>query len=125
MERIKKIIIALVVLAGIVFIGSLMIAYFPIWVRYVILGLLLIWLLYDISKPEKKQPHYWLYHSIIREKERITIGVLKNDKPTFSLTGNEFDINKSLIFSAVEIDKETFEIIDKAINKSKEEQKND
>lgn len=124
-EQVKKIIIVLLVMAGVILIGSLMYVYLPSWVRYTVLGALFIWILYDVSKPEEKKTHYWLYHSIIREEERITIDVLMNDKPTFSLSGKEFDIKKSLIFSAVEIDKETFELIDKAIKEAKEEPNNE
>lgn len=97
-ERIKKIIIVLLIMAGFILIGSLMYVYLPSWVRYTVLSALFIWILYDASKLEEKKTHYWLYHSIIREEERITIGVLMNDKPTFSLTGKEFDLKKSLIF---------------------------
>lgn len=124
-ERIKKIIIVLLIMAGIVLIGTLMHAYLPIWARCIVWGMGLIWLLYDVSKPEKEQLHYWLYHSIIREEERITIGVLMNNRPTFSLTGKEFDLKKSLIFSAVEIDKETFDMIEKIIDEANKDQNNE
>lgn len=113
-ERIKNLIIALLVFAGFIFVGSLMIIFMPLWLRCAIWGLMLIWLLWDVSKPESKK-HYWLYHSIEKGEKEITIGVLENDKTTFSLSGHEFDIEKSLIFSAVEIDKETYDIINNTI----------
>lgn len=121
-ERITNFIIALLVFAGFVLVGNLMIIFLPLWLRCAIWVLMLIWLLWDVSKPNNKK-HYWLYHSIEKGEKEITIGVLENDKPTFSLSVHEFDIEKSLIFSAVEIDKETYDIINNTIklnNKSHE-----
>lgn len=115
-QRIKKMVIILLVFAGVLFVGSLIVYYLPLWVYYTIVVLILLWLMYDGSKPEKVKKHYWLYHSIILENGQITIGALENEKPTFSLSGSEFDIKKSLVFSAVEIDKETYDIINNAIN---------
>lgn len=125
-ERIKNIVIILLVFGGLVLCAALIDYYLTEWVYYTFLGLVLAWIVWDSSKPEKKKgKHYWLYHSIIREKGQVTIGVLENESPTFSLSGSEFDIKKSLVFDAIEIDKETYEIIGKAINEAKEEQSND
>lgn len=125
-ERIHKIVLTLLVFGGLVLCAALIKYYLPEWGYYTLLGLFLAWIVWDSSKPEKKKgKHYWLYHSIIREKGQITIGVLENESPTFSLSGSEFDIKKSLVFDAIEIDKETYEIIVKAINESKEEQNNE
>lgn len=115
-ERIKNIVIILLVFGGLVLCAALIDYYLPKWMYYTFLGLILVWVVWDSSKPEEKQrKHYWLYHYVIREQEGITIGVLENDKTTFSLSGHEFDIEKSLIFSAVEIDKETYDIINNTI----------
>lgn len=115
-ERIKNIVIILLVFGGLVLCAALIDCYLPEWMYYTFLGLILAWIVWDSSKPEEKQrKHYWMYHSIDRGEKEITIGVLENGKPTFSLSGYEFDIEKSLIFSAVEIDKETYDIINNAI----------
>lgn len=115
-ERIKNIVIILLVFGGLVLCDALIDYYLPKWMYYTFLGLILVWVVWDSSKPEEKQrKHYWLYHYVIRGQEGITIGVLENDKTTFSLSGHEFDIEKSLIFSVVEIDKETYDIINNTI----------
>lgn len=56
-ERIKKIFIALALLLGIGCIGALICAFLPLWLRCVIWGVMVVWLLYDISKPEKEDLH--------------------------------------------------------------------
>lgn len=115
-ERIKNIITILLVFGGLVLCAALIDYYLPEWVYYTFLGLVLAWIVWDSSKPEKKEEkHYWMYHSILKENGKITIGVIQNDKPHFSLSGSGFDIKTSFVFGAIEIDKETFDIIDKAI----------
>lgn len=121
-ERIKNIIIILLVFGGLVLCAALIDYYLPSWVYYTFLGLVFAWILWDGSKPEKKkEKHYWLYYSIVKDEQRIEIGVLENKCDKFSFTDKEFDIKKSLIFSAIEIDKETFDIIFQAINQKKED----
>ena len=83
----------------------LVLEYMPSWLYYSCIGIFFVWFLYDVSKPEKKKKHYWLYCSTVNDEKRIEIGVLENECDKFSFTNKEFDIKKSLIFSAVEIDK--------------------
>lgn len=120
-ERIKMIVVALFSLFGAVVAFALVHEYLPSWVYYSCIGVFLIWFLYDVSKPGESKKHYWLYHSIVKDEQRIEVGVLENESDKFSFTNKEFDIKKSLIFSAVEIDKETFDIIFQAINQNKED----
>lgn len=56
-ERIKKIAIALVLLAGIICIGTLMSLFLPLWIRCCIWGATLVWLLWDGSEPEDEDLH--------------------------------------------------------------------
>lgn len=109
-ERIQKIIIALIFLLALSIVLVLMEYFLPSWVNYSLGGLLLAWWLYDVSKPEKKDVHYWLY--VIDYDEKISQGVISTTDDKFKLPkshiDNFHDINH---ISVVEIDKETFDFI--------------
>lgn len=90
-ERIGKIVIALAE------------TYLPTWLYCTIAGILLVWFLYDVSKPNKPVKHYWMYHSIVKDEQRIEIGVLENESDKFSFTNKEFDIKNHLYFQLLKL----------------------
>lgn len=74
-ERIKKIIFILLWFAGLVMCAALIKYYLPEWVYYTFLGLFLAWIVWDCSKPEKKEgKHYWVFTYINSVNGKITIG---------------------------------------------------
>lgn len=74
-ERIHKIVLTLLVFVGMVLIAALIKSYCPEWAYYTFAGLVLLWLLYDGSKPEKKKgKNYWVFTYIDSVNGKITIG---------------------------------------------------
>lgn len=53
-ERIKKMIIILLVMIGIITAEALIYVYLPSWVYYSLAGLVAVWILYYGSKPDKE-----------------------------------------------------------------------
>lgn len=74
-ERIKNIVVILLVFGGVVLCAALIDYYLPEWVYYTFLGLVLAWIVWDSSKPEKKKwKHYWVFTYIDSVNGKITIG---------------------------------------------------
>lgn len=122
-ERIKKIIIVLLIMAGIVLVGALMHEFLPIWARCTVWGIGLIWLLYDVSKPEKKPKEtYWYYSYITAKDNTFSIG---NGVHKSAINGFNFaymqDIHKNdVIVMVQEIGKAQYDTLNEIINKEKE-----
>lgn len=109
-ERITNAAVALFVFAGIMTIGFSAKILLPTWAFYSILGVLLFWILYDVSKPEKKKKHYWLY--VIQYDEKVYHGVISTSEYTFKLPQNHVDrLHDMNNISVIEISKETFDLI--------------
>ena len=102
--------------------------YMPEWVSYILLaGVVLVLMLnsipYKKENPYKKK-HYWLYNSVRISDDKMVLGVMESKKPVFSLSETNIDLNNYIIVHAIEIDKESYSKIKKAIdnrNKKKDE----
>lgn len=97
--------------------------YMPAWVFYILLGSVVLVLMWT-SIPYKKEKHYWLYNSVRISDDKMELGVMESEKPVFSLSEANIDLNNYIIVHAIEIDKESYSKIKKAIdnrNKKKDE----
>lgn len=126
-ERIKKIMFALTVFVGIITIGFSVKILLPTWAFYSLLGACFIWILYDVSKPEKKKEHYWLFTYMDNVNGRISIGSgtqqTKEDEFDFCLFFSKCP--KAYVLNINEISKTQYDKLNDFINQpKKEEQKN-
>lgn len=125
-ERIQKIIIALIFLLGLSIVLVLMEYFLPSWVNYSLGGLLLVWWLYDVSKPEKKDGHYWCY-TFMSSTDKISLGYgVQLSK------GTEFDFEsfykkypKYVLIMVKEVSKSQYEEMNDLINKNKQKESYD
>lgn len=127
-ERIKKIIIVLLIMAGIVLVGALMHAYLPIWARCTVWGIGLIWLLYDVSKPEKKKTETYWYYSYIGSNNGQTYtgyGTQLSKSDEFDFAGYLDKLKDCHITMVKEISRKQYDKINELINARNEEQSND
>lgn len=120
-ERIKKIIIVLLIMAGIVLVGALMHEFLPIWARCTVWGIGLIWLLYDVSKPEKKKTEtYWYY--IFKGGDKSGFGVQYSTKTEFDFIAYYKEYKDLTILNVYEISETQYKELLEYVNKRKEEQ---
>lgn len=127
-ERIKKIIIVLLIMAGIILIGTLMYVYLPSWVRYTVLGALFIWILYDVSKPEKKKTEtYWYYSYVgsINGQTYAGYGTQLSKSDEFDFAGYLDKLKGCHITMVKEISEKQYDKINELINARNEKQSND
>lgn len=68
-ERIKKMIIILLVMIGIIALEALIYVFLPSWVYYSLFGLVAIWIIYEGSKPDKEDD----LHKKIQRLNDLTI----------------------------------------------------
>lgn len=118
-ERIKNFMLALVVYVGILVIGFSAKILLPTWAFYSLLGVCLIWILYDVSKPDKKKEHYWLFTYMDNVNGRISIGngtqQTKEDEFDFCLFFSKCP--KGYILNIEEISKTQYDKLNDVINK--------
>ena len=117
-ERIKNVLIIIIVFLGI-FTGIFLIKSFcPEWLYISCFVIAFIYMVYDLSKPEKKEIHYFMY-SIVKANGNTAMGVINSKSNKFSLPKEDIETNlaNSRFISVAEIDKETFEILYDEIKK--------
>lgn len=115
-ERIEKIIIAITIPAGIVCIGTLMNMFLPFWLNCVICGVIVAWLLYDVSKPE--QESYWFY-TFLRDKIYGS-SIMKCKGEYFDFATYHKSYKDENIIMVQRISKEQYERLDDMINNKTE-----
>lgn len=125
-ERIYKIVIALVLLAGFLTIMSLIKLFAPDWVTWSLLGIILVYILYDVSKPDKKpKDKYYYYTYVISEYGRTSMGygIQHSEVGEFDFKGyygNEIYRTCNITMTQ-EISKEQYIALQEIINKPKTE----
>lgn len=118
-ERIYKIIIALVLLVGFLTIMSLIKSFAPWWVTWSLLGLVLVYILYDVSKPDKKPKEtYWYYSYIGARNGQIFAGygVQRSNNEEFDFVGYMYGIPICHITMVKQISKEQYIKLSELIN---------
>lgn len=111
-ERIKKVLIIIIVFLGIFTGISLIKAFCPEWLYISFFVITFIYMVYDLSKPEKKEIHYFMY-SIVKANGNTVMGVVKSESSIFSLPKDNViaDLMNFKLITATEIDKCTYEIL--------------
>lgn len=104
-ERVKYIVLALLLLIGLAAVFALVKYYLPEWAYYTCFGIFILYTLYLVSNPEI---HYWMY--IIDYYDRVHQGVIAGHK--FRLPKEHIQqFNEINNISVFEIDKRTFDLI--------------
>lgn len=127
-ERIRNFIIAVVILAGMLTVGTVAKLLLPSVIFYTIFGLIVLYVLYDCSKPEKKKTETYWYYSFIGFNNGRTLsgyGIQRSKSEEFDFVGYLFEMRDCHITMVKEISREQYDKINGLIGTRKEEQSND
>lgn len=122
-ERIEKIVIAILLLLGLTASFALIKHYFPAWAYWSCWGAITAYVLYLVSKPENKKS-YWYFTYVMKDEAKITIGygLQEREKEEFSFYTFYKDYPESDIIMVERISERQYNILSELIKSRKEDE---